>query len=219
MTLNALGHLRVQRGRRGDQRHREARCHGQALREVRLACPRSAENQHEAHQKSMPRIALMPWSNACLPLRISVTVSAISISGEGASRPVAMTFTEGGRPAIAATTSAAAIQPQLIVYVISSCTTTPKPTDSTFSQAARQASRATASDSFMSCESHVNPSPSVHHSTPSRAAISRSPVFHLSDLMNCTTHTFQPRAKARSIVPNAAVDLPLPSPVLTMTID
>jgi hypothetical protein len=31
------------------------------------------------------------------------------------------------------------------------------------------------------------------------------------------TQTFQPRATARRAVPNAAVDLPLPSPVLTST--
>ena len=31
------------------------------------------------------------------------------------------------------------------------------------------------------------------------------------------TQTFQPRATARMAMPNAAVDLPLPSPVLTST--
>ena len=57
----------------------------------------------------------------------------------------------------------------------------------------------------------------VHHSTPSRVAISFSPTFQRSDFKNWMTHTFQPRATARSTVPNAAVDLPLPSPVFTIT--
>ncbi len=68
-------------------------------------------------------------------------------------------------------------------------------------------------------ESQVNPSPMVHHSTPRRSAASRSPTFHFSDLMNWITHTFQPRATARSTVPKAAVDLPLPFPVFTITIE
>src|SRR5712664_4413274 len=68
-------------------------------------------------------------------------------------------------------------------------------------------------------ESQLKPSPTVHHSTPRRVAASRSPTFHRSDLMNWITQTFQPRATARSAVPNAAVDLPLPSPVLTITMD
>ena len=44
----------------------------------------------------------------------SVTVSAISISPAGASRPVATMFTGSGRPAIAAITSAESIQSQFI---------------------------------------------------------------------------------------------------------
>src|SRR5882672_7776513 len=71
----------------------------------------------------------------------------------------------------------------------------------------------------MSFESHVNPSPIVHHSTPSFTADCRSPTFHSSDLMNWITQTFQPRATARKAVPNAAVDFPFPSPVLTITTD
>src|SRR3989442_15644335 len=71
----------------------------------------------------------------------------------------------------------------------------------------------------MSRESHVKPSPRVHHSTPRRIAISRSPTFHRSDFTNWITHTFQPRATARSAVPKAAVDLPLPFPVFTITTD
>src|SRR3989440_11087637 len=66
-------------------------------------------------------------------------------------------------------------------------------------------------------ESHVKPSPSVHHSTPRRVAVSRSPTFQRSDLTNWMTHTFQPRATARSAGPNPAVDFPLPSPVFTIT--
>src|ERR1700680_2636920 len=68
-------------------------------------------------------------------------------------------------------------------------------------------------------ESHVKPSPIVHHSTPSLTADFCSPTFHFSDLRNWMTQTFQPRATARSTVPKAAVDLPLPSPVLTITTD
>src|SRR5712692_2745991 len=68
-------------------------------------------------------------------------------------------------------------------------------------------------------ESHVNPSPKVHHSTPRLVAAFCSPTFHLSDLRNWITHTRQPRATARIAVPNAAVDFPLPSPVFTSTTD
>src|ERR1700688_4129414 len=71
----------------------------------------------------------------------------------------------------------------------------------------------------MFCESQVKPSPIVHHSTPRLVAAFCSPTFHFSDLRNWITHTFQPRATARSTVPNAAVDLPFPSPVLTITTD
>src|SRR5262249_49514989 len=140
-------------------------------------------------------------------------------SSSGASRPVATTFTEGGRAVIASTTSAAGIQPQLIGYVISSRTTRPYASDASFSRATRHASRATASLRAMSFESHVNPSPIVHHSTPSRFADCSSPTRQRPDLTNCTTQTDQPRATARITVPNAAVDLPLPSPVLTITTD
>ncbi len=85
------------------------------------------------------------------------------------------------------------------------------------SAAKRQASFATASDSLMSALSQVNPSPSAHQSTPRLRPIFSSPTFQSPDLRNCTTDTFHPRATARSIVPNAAVDFPFPSPVLTMT--
>src|SRR4029077_13193343 len=205
--------------RGGDEGHGPLRSPGDAVRERRLAAPRASEEQHVTHQKSMPRSALMPLSKACFRLRISVTVSATSISSLGASRPVAMLFTEAGRERISATTSDEAIQPQFIGYVISSRTTSPNAPDRIFSWATLHASRAMASVRSMSCESHVKPSPIVHHSTPSRIAASRSPTFQLPDLMNCTTQTFHPRETARSIVPKAAVDFPLPSPVLTITTD
>ena len=54
-------------------------------------------------------------------------------------------------------------------------------------------------------------------STPRRCAICSSPTFHLPDLMNWITHTRQPRATPRITTPKAAVDLPLPSPVLSST--
>src|SRR5215470_1951536 len=71
----------------------------------------------------------------------------------------------------------------------------------------------------MSFESQLKPSPMVHHSTPGLLAERSSPTLHLPDFMNWTTHTRQPRAIARIAVPKAAVDLPLPSPVFTMTTD
>src|SRR5260370_26103578 len=67
--------------------------------------------------------------------------------------------------------------------------------------------------------SHVKPSPIVNHSTPRLVAAFSSPTFHLPDLTNWMTHTFQPRATARMAVPNAAVDFPFPSPVFTITIE
>src|SRR5262249_17786540 len=68
-------------------------------------------------------------------------------------------------------------------------------------------------------DSQVNPSPPFSQSTPSWRPTFSSPTFHLSDLMNWTTHTRQPRATPRITTPKAAVDLPLPSPVLTSTSD
>src|SRR5437016_142721 len=82
-----------------------------------------------------------------------------------------------------------------------------------------QASRAIASERSISFESQVKPSPIAHHSTPSAVADCCSPTFHLPDLMNWITQTFQPRATARNTVPKAAVDFPFPSPVLTSTTD
>ena len=70
-----------------------------------------------------------------------------------------------------------------------------------------------------SSDSHVKPSPMLHHSTPSRRATASSPTRHLPDFMNWMTPTDQSRATARMSVPKAAVDLPFPWPVLTSTID
>src|SRR5690606_35294924 len=83
----------------------------------------------------------------------------------------------------------------------------------------RHASAAMARLSSMFSESQVNPSPSAHQSTPSSRATFSSPTLHSPDLRNWTTATFQPRAMARITVPNAAVDFPFPSPVLTRTRD
>src|SRR5581483_7491223 len=80
------------------------------------------------------------------------------------------------------------------------------------------AARSTASSRVRSEESQVKPSPIAHQSTPSRSRLTASsPTFHSPDLRNWITATFQPRATARSTTPNAAVDFPLPSPVLTRT--
>src|ERR1700720_421612 len=67
--------------------------------------------------------------------------------------------------------------------------------------------------------SHVKPSPIVSHSMPRLVAAFSSPTFHFPDLTNWMTLTFQPRAAPRIAVPKAAVDLPLPSPVFTITIE
>src|SRR5262245_46459108 len=67
----------------------------------------------------------------------------------------------------------------------------------------------------MSVDSQVKPSPRVCHSMPRWSASLRSPAFHFSLLMNCTTATDQPRAHARPITPKAAELLPFPVPVLT----
>src|SRR5207244_6999234 len=81
-----------------------------------------------------------------------------------------------------------------------------------------QASRATAWSRERSSESHVKPSPIAHQSTPSRSRHTvSSPTRHSPDFTNCTTATCQSRATARTTTPNAAVDLPLPSPVFTIT--
>src|SRR6266481_79736 len=67
--------------------------------------------------------------------------------------------------------------------------------------------------------SQVKPSPIVSHSMPRLVAAFSSPTFQLPDFTNWMTHTFHPRATARIAVPNAAVDFPFPSPVLTITIE
>jgi hypothetical protein len=66
--------------------------------------------------------------------------------------------------------------------------------------------------------SQVKPSPMVCHSTrsPKHSSARRSPVCQ-APLMNCTTPTRQSFPSARSRRPNAAVDLPLPGPVWTIS--
>src|SRR5713226_4828524 len=167
----------------------------------------------------MPRIARTPRSNACFTFLISVTVSASSTSSAGASRPVAMMFTEGGRLRMTSTTSGIGIQPQFIGYVISSRTTRPSVPDWIFTLLTVQAYRAIASVRSMFLLSQVKPSPIVSHSTPRLVAAYSAPTFHFPDFTNWMTHTFQPRATARMAVPNAAVDFPFPSPVFTITIE
>jgi outer membrane protein OmpA-like peptidoglycan-associated protein len=54
----------------------------------------------------------MPRSYACLTLRISVTVSAISTSAAGASRPVTTTDTFDGRSRRVAVAESPSIHPQ-----------------------------------------------------------------------------------------------------------
>src|SRR5207245_3810560 len=125
MPADPLRHLLVAGARGGDECHRRLRIGSQSEGHRRLAAARATEKKDERHQKSMPRIARTPRSNACLVFFISVTVSATSTSSAGASRPVAMMFTDGGRFLITSTTSAVGIQPQFIGYVISSRTTSP----------------------------------------------------------------------------------------------
>ena len=73
--------------------------------------------------------------------------------------------------------------------------------------------------SSRSSESQVNPSPAEYHCTPSSRHTFSSPVFQSPLLRNCTTATGQLCDTARKMVPKAAVDLPLPSPVFTSTSD
>ena len=84
--------------------------------------------------------------------------------------------------------------------------------------AAAQARSAAATSRARSCVSQVKPSPIVCHSTwsPKRSIAVRSPVCQ-APLLNCTTPQRKPRPSARSIRPNAAVDLPLPLPVWTIS--
>ncbi len=86
-------------------------------------------------------------------------------------------------------TSSAGIQPQLIGYVISSSTTSRCAPAAMMSAACRQAAWATAWSSVRSDESHVNPSPIAHQSTPRRFAVVSSPTFHFPDFTNWTTAT------------------------------
>ena len=63
----------------------------------------------------------------------------------------------------------------------------------------------------------MNPSPNAYQSTPSWRPTFSSPTFQSPLLTNWTTATFQSRATARNITPNAAELFPLPLPVLTST--
>src|SRR5689334_17816691 len=65
--------------------------------------------------------------------------------------------------------------------------------------------------------SQVKPSPSGVISTPSCRAATCSPYSVAALLMNCSIATRIPRPDARSRMPSAAVVLPFPSPVLTMS--
>ena len=84
--------------------------------------------------------------------------------------------------------------------------------------AAAQARSAAATSRARSCVSQVKPSPSVCHSTwsPNFSTAVRSPDCQ-APLPNCTTPQRKPRPSARSISPKAAVDLPLPLPVWTIS--
>ena len=84
----------------------------------------------------------------------------------------------------------------------------------TLEQLAQQAAMSRA----LSWVSQVKPSPSVCHSTwfPKRSTAVRSPVCQ-APLPNCTTPQRNPRPRARSISPKAAVDFPLPLPVWTIS--
>src|SRR4051794_31739718 len=126
-----------------------------------------------------------------------------------------MTFTLSGRSRNAATTSAVSTQPHVHRYVNSSRITRRNLPPAIASAATLHARWATSLSCSRLVESHVNPSPSECHSTPSCRPIFSSPTFHSPLFTNCKTTTGQPMATDRSFTPNAALLLPLPSPVLT----
>src|SRR5690606_18420476 len=99
----------------------------------------------------------------------------------------------------------------------SSRITSPKEGSAISSRALSHAFSAAAISRARSCVSHVKPSPIVCHSTwsPKPARASFSPVCQ-APLMNCPTPTRRPWASILSARPKAAVDLPLPGPVLTI---
>ena len=100
----------------------------------------------------------------------------------------------------------------------SSSTSKPRPGRCINSHALSQARPAAATSRARSCVSQVNPSPIACHSTRSsnRVSAARSPVDQ-APLMNCTTPHARPRPAMRSSRPNAAVLLPLPGPVWTIS--
>ena len=176
------------------QRRHQAGGHG-GLAHARR---RAGDDQPGAElvQYSMPFLATIPWSKACLTLRISVTVSAISTISGAVSWPVITTLVFGaaryagdhvvdGHPAVFHRVGELVEDQQVVL-------------------ARRQfllghipAWRPLAAVSSRSVDSHVNPSPRVCHSMPRWSASLRSPVFHLPLLTNWTTPTFQPRAQPR----------------------
>src|SRR5438067_13229323 len=90
VAANPLLHLGVTRGRRGDKRDRAARLAAEANGELGLAAPGTARDEDESHQKSMQRIARTPLSNACLRLRIFMTVSACTPNSAEYATPVSV---------------------------------------------------------------------------------------------------------------------------------
>src|SRR5262245_31388178 len=86
------------------------------------------------------------------------------------------------------------------------------------SSAFYQARPAAAMSRALSCVSQVKPSPIECHATrlPKAAKASFSPVCQ-APLTNCTMPTRRPWPSMRSASPKAAVDLPLPGPVLTIS--
>ena len=66
------------------------------------------------------------------------------------------------------------------------------------------------------CHSIEPPRPVVSCSSPRDSNAVCSPIRHLADLTNWKTPIDQPWFQPRSASPNAAVDLPLPSPVWTI---
>ena len=84
--------------------------------------------------------------------------------------------------------------------------------------ASSQPARAWAMSRSRSWVSQVKPSPIALMVTRSGnfSSTVRSPVAQ-APLTNCTTPTFMPWPMARNTMPKAAVDLPLPLPVWTMS--
>jgi len=67
--------------------------------------------------------------------------------------------------------------------------------------------------------SQVKPSPIVNHSMPTLVATFSSPTFHLPDLTNWITHTFQAARHRAHRRAERGCRFALPVPVLTITIE